>query len=355
MRKIIHIDADSFYASVEIRQNPSLADKPVAVGGNPTGRGVIATCNYHARRFGVHSAMPSSQALRRCPQLVFIKPDFELYRSVSRQIHEIFNHYTELVEPLSLDEAYLDVSECRHFKGSATLIAEHIRQLVKNKIGVTVSAGVAPNKFLAKVASDWNKPDGIKVIQPKEVGAFVEALPVRKINGVGKVTAAKMENLGIISCGDLQAFSCQELCQHFGSWGQRLFELARGIDESKVITQRVRKSLSTEHTYDEDLPDLLAIQGQCERIFKELEARYKKISGDYLVIKRFVKIKFLDFSQTTLEESVSHTEPWAVENKFRGLVEMAWTRKNLPVRLIGMGVRLKSLRDISAATQLELF
>jgi DNA polymerase IV len=355
MRKIIHVDADSFYASVEIRENPTLADKPVAVGGSPAGRGVIATCNYHARRFGIHSAMPSSQALRLCPQLVFTKPRFELYRSVSSQIHQIFHDYTEFIEPLSLDEAYLDVSNCEQCHGSATLIAEDIRRKVKEQIGVTVSAGVAPNKFLAKVASDWNKPDGIFVIKPEDIGEFIKALPVKKINGVGKVTAAKMLKLGIKNCEDLQQLNVSELSQHFGSWGTRLFELARGIDNREVSTQRIRKSLSTEHTYERDLTDLPAVIEKCQGIFDELNVRFTKISKDYRVTKRFVKVKFSDFSQTTLEESLSVTENWANLVSFTTLMEMAWRRQAKPVRLLGMGVRVTTLNDTCDAIQPDLF
>ncbi len=355
MRKIIHIDADSFYASVEIREKPELADLPVAVGGSPTGRGVIATCNYHARTYGVHSAMPSSQALRLCPQLVFIKPRFELYRQVSHKMREVFHSYTDLVEPLSLDEAYLDVTGSSQCKGSATLIAEQIRQTIRQSQHITVSAGVAPNKFLAKVASDWNKPDGLCVIKPNDVDAFIIDLPVKRINGVGKVTAAKMEKLGIHTCGDLQRFSIAELSEHFGSYGARLFELARGNDDRAVSPQRIRKSLSTEHTYDQDLPGLDAIIAHCPGIYEELEQRFEKIQATYQVTKRFVKVKFADFNQTTLEETLLPTEPWNLINRFENLMKSAWTRGKKPVRLLGMGVRLKPLKDTSQAIQLSLF
>ncbi len=356
MRKIIHIDADSFYASVEIRENPELADKPVAVGGSPNKRGVIATCNYNARGFGVHSAMSSARALQLCPDLVFVRPRFELYRSISRQMQEIFREYTDLIEPLSLDEAYLDVTDSLHCQGSATLMAEEIRAKVKAQINLTVSAGVAPNKFLAKVASDWNKPDGLFVVRPQDIDSFVQQLPVKKINGVGKVTAAKMEGLGIFTCGDLQRFTQEDLVRHFGSYGERLYQLARGTDHRSVKTDRIRKSLSTEHTYDKDLPDLAAILEKSPAIYEELIQRYSRISDDYRVTKRFVKVKFADFSQTTLEEIIpSPSEPWQSLPDYLRLMKVAWERQAKPVRLLGMGVRLKDLHEVIIGEQLSLF
>ncbi|WP_020408592.1 DNA polymerase IV [Hahella ganghwensis] len=356
LRKIIHIDADSFYASVEIRENPSLADKAVAVGGSPNKRGVIATCNYNARKFGVHSAMSSARALQLCPHLIFVKPRFELYRTVSHQIQDIFQEYTDQIEPLSLDEAYLDVTECRQCQGSATLIAEEIRQKVRERLNLTVSAGVAPNKFLAKVASDWNKPDGLYVVRPQDVGRFVFQLPVSKINGVGKVTAAKMEGLGILTCGDLQVWTLADLALNFGSYGERLYNLARGIDDRPVKTDRIRKSLSTEHTYDKDLADFSAIEEKAPAIFEELTQRYGRISDQYRVTKRFVKVKFADFTQTTLEEIIpSPSEPWQSLPDFLRLMKAAWERQSKPVRLLGMGVRLKDLNEPVVGEQLSLF
>ena len=213
-RKIIHVDCDCFYAAVEMRDDPTLRHRPVAVGGDPHRRGVIATCNYPARHFGVHSAMASSQALRLCPELVIVPPNFDKYRKVSTQIHDIFRRYTSLIEPLSLDEAFLDVSASDQFDNSATRIAEALRQDIRRELGITVSAGVAPNKFLAKVASDWRKPDGLFVIPPAQVDAFVAALPVKKISGVGRVTGERMAGLNLHTCGDLQSMSRLELSQH---------------------------------------------------------------------------------------------------------------------------------------------
>ncbi|AZZ93210.1 DNA polymerase IV [Hahella sp. KA22] len=356
MRKIIHIDADSFYASVEIRDNPSLQHLPVAVGGSPDKRGVIATCNYNARAFGVRSAMSSAKAVLLCPDLVFIRPRFEVYRSVSKDIHKIFRDYTDLIEPLSLDEAYLDVSDCKACKGSATLIAEEIRARVKQDLRLTVSAGVAPNKFLAKIASDWNKPDGIFVIRPQEVKDFIPTLPVRKINGVGKVTAAKMEGLGITTCGDLQRLSKDDLERYFGSYGERLYNLSRGVDNRPVQTEWVRKSLSVEHTYDHDLQNLDAILDSCEPLFEELLERFNRISDAYLVNKRFVKVKFADFTQTTLEELLpGYSCQWRSLPDYLRLMSAAWARQKKPVRLLGMGVRLKDPKNNNIGEQLSLF
>ncbi|MGB1271405.1 MAG: DNA polymerase IV, partial [Endozoicomonas sp.] len=229
-RKIIHIDFDAFFASIEIRDNPRLSGRPVAVGGASDRRGVIATCNYEARRFGVHSAMASAQALRLCPELKIIPPRFSVYKEASEKAHAIFRKYTDFIEPLSLDEAYLDVSSTSLCQGSATLMADEIRQEIRDQLQVTVSAGVAPNKFLAKIASDWNKPDGLFVITPDQVDHFIFELPVRKIHGVGKVTAGKLHKKGIETCGQLRQYSLPELSRWFGSFGERLWELSRGMD-----------------------------------------------------------------------------------------------------------------------------
>ena len=211
VRKIIHCDCDCFYASVEMRDDPSLRGRPLAVGGRADQRGVIATCNYEARRYGIHSAMATAQAVKLCPDLILIPPNMEKYRITSRQIMDIYRDYTDLVEPLSLDEAYLDVTNSPHCKGSATLIAQEIRRRIFETVGITASAGVAPNKFVAKIASDWNKPDGLFLVRPGEVDAFVAALPVKKLFGVGKVTAAKLHSLGAQTCGDLRDWNIDKL------------------------------------------------------------------------------------------------------------------------------------------------
>ncbi|MFK7974749.1 MAG: DNA polymerase IV [Halioglobus sp.] len=354
LRKIIHVDADSFYASVEMREDPSLRDKPIAVGGR-TGRGVIATSNYAARTFGVRSAMPSSRALQLCPQLVIVKPRFELYREVSTQLRDIFSRYTPLIEPLSLDEAYLDVSRCTAHHGSATLIANEIRDSARNELGITVSAGVAPNKFLAKVASDWNKPDGTFTITPADIATFVEQLPVSKIMGVGKVTAGKLEKLGVITCGDLQQLDVTTLHKRFGKYGQRLADLAQGIDERPVKTERVRKSISVERTFAVDLANVEAGIKALDDVLAELERRFANIERQYRPTKRFIKLKFRDFTQTTLEESMPpRTQHWLEPETFSRLVHTAWQRGGIPCRLLGAGLRLEP-REALSKQQLALF
>ncbi|MDO5070053.1 MAG: DNA polymerase IV [Neisseria zoodegmatis] len=252
-RKIIHIDMDAFYASVELREQPHLRGKPLVVAWDGP-RSVICAASYEARQFGLHSAMSVATAKRLCPQAVYIQPHFGLYREVSREIHSIFARYTKLVEPLSLDEAYLDVTRNLQNIPYAGEIAQKIRQEIKQKTGLTASAGVAPNKFLAKIASDWHKPDGQFVLHPQKVEAFLERLPLGKIPGVGKVTLQKMKTLGMETAGDLRRFERGQLLHHFGRYGYRLYDLARGIDEREVKPNRERLQISTEITLPEDLP-----------------------------------------------------------------------------------------------------
>lgn len=336
LRKIIHCDCDCFYASIEMRDNPDLLGKPIAVGGAPDKRGVVATCNYEARKFGIHSAMASATARKKCPDLIIIRPDMEKYREASRQIHAIFQQYTTLIEPLSLDEAYLDVSACTLHQGSATLIAAAIREAVRSTVNITISAGIAPNKFLAKIASDWNKPDGQFVITPDRVDDFVAALPVKKLHGVGKVTAQKMKRLGIETCSDLRALDADALQRYFGSFGERLHELSLGIDNREVNTERIRKSVSVENTFAEDLPDLQHCLDQLPDLLRQLEKRMEKIADEYEIQKQFIKIKFHDFTQTTVESlSSSMSLPHYIS-----LCEQGFERGGRPVRLLGMGVRL---------------
>jgi DNA polymerase-4 len=233
-RKIIHIDADCFYAAVEIRDNPSLQGKPIAVGGSATRRGVIATASYEARKFGVHSAMASATALKRCPQLILIPGRMSVYRDASRQMQEIFSDYTDLIEPLSLDEAFLDVSNCPRCRGSATLIAQEIRGRIAQTVGITVSAGIAPNKFIAKIASDMNKPNGQYVVTPQQVDGFLQQMPVSRIWGVGKVTAQRLEKKGIKTCADVRAYDIFQFVRQFGQFGEHIHRLAHGIDDRPV-------------------------------------------------------------------------------------------------------------------------
>lgn len=358
LRKIIHVDCDAFYAALEVRDNPRLRDQPIAVGGSPDRRGVIATCNYEARRYGIHSAMASATAMRLCPELQIFPPRFELYRAVSLQIREIFADYTDLIEPLSLDEAFLDVTETEQCHGSATLIAREIRQRVRQELGITVSAGAAPNKFLAKVASDWNKPDGLFVLTPEQVPDFVRGLPVSKINGVGKVTAARLKELDVETCGQLQGLSRETLTTYFGKHGLRLYQMARGIDNRPVQATRVRKSLSVEQTYDEDLANLAAVNRALPSLVDELRKRFnRKLDDDGLVAKRFVKVKFSDFTQTTLEQSLSGiSRDWDSLVEFQRLMNAAWQRGAKPVRLLGVGVRFPETQvEEGPSQQLLLF
>jgi DNA polymerase-4 len=353
VRKIIHVDADSFFASVEMREDPTLAGKPVAVGGAADRRGVVATCNYEARKYGVHSAMPSARARQLCPDLVMVKPHFELYREVSLQFHEIFRDYTDLIEPLSLDEAYLDVSDCEQCQGSATLIANEIRQRIRTELRVTASAGVAPNKFLAKVASDWNKPDGTFTIAPDQVAEFVLQLPVTRIMGVGKVTAAKLEKMGVQTCGDLQQLPLETLATRFGKYGTRLAELAHGVDDRPVKTSRIRKSISVERTYAQDILHAEQLAAEIETVLVELEQRYEKIRHQYHPSKRYIKVKFNDFTQTTIEEKIPDTgEHWLDRATYQRLLSTAWRRQARPVRLLGAGLRLEPNAALDS-TQLD--
>ncbi|QNM95376.1 DNA polymerase IV [Chitinimonas koreensis] len=349
-RKIIHIDCDCFYASVEMRDDPSLRGRPVAVGGRAEQRGVIATCNYEARAFGVRSAMATSQAMRRCPQLVLLSPRFDVYRSVSRQIHTIYRDFTALVEPLSLDEAYLDVSESPQHQNSATRMAHEIRDRIRAEVGITASAGIAPNKFVAKIASDWNKPDGQFLVRPQDVDAFVAALPVGKLFGVGKVTAARMNELGAQTCADLRDWPLERLTQHFGRFGLRLHDLCRGIDERPVSTDQPRRSLSVETTYVHDLPDLAACRRELEPLIADLHARQKRSSDASKPYKAFVKIRFDDFTHTTAEclSSAPDAEVWS------HLLQEGWQRQRKPVRLLGVGFRYED-EERGMHKQLALF
>ncbi|HEY5717010.1 MAG TPA: DNA polymerase IV [Motiliproteus sp.] len=350
-RKIIHIDCDCFYAAIEMRDNPDLQGRPIAVGGQSDRRGVIATCNYEARAFGVRSAMPSAQALKRCPQLLILPGRMDAYRAASRQIHAIFQDYTTLIEPLSLDEAFLDVSVSPHCQGSATLIAEEIRQRVHEQVGITVSAGVAPNKFLAKIASDWRKPDGLFVIRPEEVDAFVRPLPVERLFGVGPATAAKLHQQQLLTCEALRSRSLEQLQALLGSFGERLYQLCRGIDERPVRTERERKSLSVEHTYSADLNDLAACRAALPALLEELAERLQRLDPRYRISGALVKVKFADFIQTTVEQQTLIPDATVYD----ALLLEGLRRRQLGVRLLGVGVRLSSNSPGDAPQQLPLF
>jgi DNA polymerase-4 len=305
IRKIIHVDMDAFYASVEQRDDPSLKGKPVAVGGGH--RGVVAAASYEARKFGVRSAMPSVTARRRCPEIIFVKPRFDVYRAVSQQIRAIFADYTDLIEPLSLDEAYLDVTEDRCGLGSARAIAEDIRRRILDETGLTASAGVSYCKFIAKLASDHRKPNGLTVITPERGAEFIASLPVARFHGVGPVTARKMERLGITTGADLRDWSLAALQAHFGSSAEWYWRICRGIDEREVKPDRPYKSVSAERTFDEDLRDPGRLAVELERIAGYAWDRVERAQ----VVGRTVtlKVKFGDFTLITRSKSFSAPVP----------------------------------------------
>ena len=345
-RKIIHIDMDCFYAAIEMRDNPSLTNVPMAVGGDPGRRGVLCTSNYIAREYGVRSAMASAYAKKLCPSLTIVPPNFSKYKEVSDIVQDVFKMYTDKIEPLSLDEAYLDVSECKAQQGSATLIAREIRDTIKSETKVTASAGVASNKFLAKIASDLNKPNGQYVITPDQVDAFMYELPVKKIWGVGKVTAKKLDEMNITTCGDLQRFTEYELEKFFGTFGTHLYHYCRGIDNRKVETNRKRKSISVERTYHKDFhADLNEIQGQIFQLFDDLQRRIHAFRERYPEQARFnkcfIKIRYSDFTRTTVERVCPDVK---IEN-FLKLFEEGVSRKNMDIRLLGLGVRVYQKQD----------
>lgn len=301
-RKIIHIDMDAFYASVEQRDNPEYRGKALVVGGSPEGRGgVVATASYEARRFGVRSAMPAKQAKQLCPQAIFIKPRFPAYREASQKIREIFSRYTDLIEPLSLDEAYLDVTNDKQNIGSAIEIAKQIKQAIKDELQLTASAGVSINKFVAKIASDINKPDGLTFIGPSSVESFMEKLAVEKFHGVGKVTADKMRKMGLFSGFDLKQHTEDELVQHFGKAGRFYYKIVRGIDEREVRPDRETKSVGAEDTFPYDLVLIAEMEAELDKIAVTVHNRLQKnnLKGRTVTLK----IKYSDFRQITRNRS----------------------------------------------------
>ncbi len=340
LRKIIHIDMDCFYAAIEARDFPALQGKPVAVGGAPDKRGVVATCSYEARAFGIHSAMPMAQAIKKCPQLIIQPVRMAVYQHESKGIQALFKNYTKTIQPLSLDEAFLDVTNSAHCQGSATLIAQQIRQDIWQQHQLTASAGIAPNKFLAKIASDWNKPNGQFVVTPDAIDAFVQHLPVKKIYGVGKVTANKMHAMGLHTCGDLQRLSPTQLQHSFGVFGHTLYKLCRGIDERPVQTSSRRKSVSVEDTFLHDLPDLNACYAELQRLYDMLQVRHlRALKKQNIRIKAlYVKIRFHNF-QTTSAQKI---HPKLDASVFAQLIETAWLRQQKPVRLLGLGIQYQA-------------
>lgn len=334
-RKIIHIDMDAFYASVEQMDNPELRGKPIAVGGSEN-RGVVAAASYEARKFGVRSAISGVLAKKYCPDLIFVRPRFDRYKEISRKIHKIFRDYTDLIEPLSLDEAYLDVSQNKKGNPSASLLAKEIRQRIFDEVGLTASAGISINKFVAKIASDYNKPNGQKTVAPDEVISFLEELPIRKFYGVGKVTTEKMYQLGIFTGLELKNKSLEFLEKHFGKSGCFYYNVVRGIHNSEVKSNRITKSVAAEHTFEVNLSSEIFMLEQLEKIANALERRLKKntISGKTVTLK----IKYSDFTQQTR----SKTLPYFIADK--GLIletvkELLYQeRMKDSVRLLGISL-----------------
>ena len=339
---------DCFYAAVHERDDPSLKTKPIAVGGLSENRGVIATANYVARKYGVHSAMSTHRAQKICPNLILLPGDMTKYKLISQEIRQIFKEYSELVEPLSLDEAFIDVSDSVKCHGSATLIAREIRDKIYAKERLTASAGVSVNKFLAKIASDWKKPNGQFVILPHEVDGFITKLPVGKIFGVGPVTKDKLNALGVFTCLDLQKLSLDILQSKFGKFGKSLYNLARGIDHREVNPNRARKSVSVEETFVQDLISIKQCNLEMQSLIKQLEIRLSKL--DYREFNKvFVKLKFNDFTKTTVESILSSIDSNCINN----LLKLGFSRGNgKKVRLLGLGVRLND--PIRTQKQLEL-
>ncbi|MEP2669507.1 MAG: DNA polymerase IV [Cyclobacteriaceae bacterium] len=304
LRKIIHIDMDAFYASVEQRDNPFYVGKPLVVGGSPNGRGgVVAAASYEARKYGIRSAMPSKQAVELCKDLIFIKPRFDVYKSVSQEIRKIFKRYTDIIEPLSLDEAYLDVTQDKLNIGSAIEIAERIRKEIKEELHLTASAGVSVNKFIAKIASDINKPDGITFIGPSRIEKFMESLPVEKFYGVGKVTAAKMKAMGLHNGGDLKKLKETEMISHFGKTGRFFYKIVRGEDDRPVQPHRKTKSVGAEDTFQQDLTTLEEMYDELNKIGQSV---FNRLSRNQLKGRTVtLKIKYHNFKQITRSQSFS--------------------------------------------------
>lgn len=331
---------DCFYAAVEVKHNPDLKGKPLGIGGPPNSRSVLCTASYEARKFGVRAAMPSSHAVRLCPNLVLVPPNFELYRKESKAVRAILEDYTKIIEPLSLDEAYLDVTSAAAHGGIATAIAQEIRQRIESELSLTASAGIAPNKFLAKIASDWKKPNGQFVIRPSDIQKFMPTLPVEKIWGVGKVTAKKMHSLGIKTCGDIQKKSMLELQRLFGSRGTELMALAKGIDSREVVIEGERKSLTVEETYNKDLKTLDECLAQFPKLYVDWDRRMQKISQQSQIKGWVVKAKYFDFKSIT-REAASTMRPTLED--FTALMRRVWSHRAEPIRLLGLGVRLQNV------------
>ncbi|MDO3382786.1 DNA polymerase IV [Gilvimarinus algae] len=350
-RIIMHVDADCFFAAVEMREQPLFRHRPMAVGGSADRRGVISTCNYPARVFGVRSAMASAHALRLCPGLTILPHRMNLYRETSSRMMDVFQRYTDRFEPLSLDEAYLDLTGICSDEAQAVELAARIRAEVTAELGITVSVGLAPNKFLAKVASEWEKPDGLFFVRAHQADTFVRGLSVTQIPGVGRVTAEQLQFMGIGRCDQLQAWPLDALTERFGRFGHRLYWFSRGVDEREVQVTRERKSISVEQTYSRDLTGESACLQQLPELLSRLEERLAKLTGKPQVRKGFVKVKFGDFSSTTIERPGEH---WRLSD-YQPLLSQALTRGPARVRLLGLGVRLAPPATPEEVEQMPLF
>jgi DNA polymerase IV len=351
-RKIIHVDMDAFFASVEQRDQADYQSKPLIVGGQPNSRGVVAACSYEARQFGIHSAMPCSQAYRLCPQAIFVPPRFEAYKEVSAQIRDVFWRYASEVEPLSLDEAYLDVTYTADYDGSATLIAKAIKREILEATNLIASAGVSYNKFLAKVASDMDKPDGLYVIKPEQGEAFVSKLPIGKFHGIGPATEAKMNKLGIETGRDLRLLTQDELTEKFGKSGLYYYNISRGIDHRPVRSQRVRKSLGKETTFAEDV---LSIEALLEKLYALAENVLDSLAKQKLQAYTLtLKVKYADFQQVTRAHTVDEVLDF---DSIRALlpVLMAKTEAGtLAVRLVGLSLSGFDRSDVKVVRESQL-
>ncbi|MGG6265393.1 DNA polymerase IV [Leptolyngbya sp. AN03gr2] len=354
LRKIIHVDMDAFFAAVEQRDNPAYRGKPIVVGGSPDKRGAVAAASYEARKFGIHSAMPARTALHRCPHVVFVSPRFDVYRQVSQQIRAIFHRYTDLVEPLALDEAYLDVTENKLGIPSATWIANEIRQQIYQEIGLTASAGISINKFLAKMASGMNKPNGSYLIAPNDAIAFVEQLPIEKFHGIGQVTAAKMHQLGIKTGAELKQWSETDLVQQFGKIGRFYFRIARAEDDRPVQPNRVLKSVGAETTFEKDLDEIEAMRQALELIAQTVgnRLRSKRTSGRTVTLK----VKFASYEQIT--RSRTELMPITATERILELAQALLPIAELhdrKVRLLGISIsNLGESKDNGVFQQLAL-
>lgn len=350
-RKIIHIDMDCFYAAIEIRDDPRLKNKPVAVGGTAQQRGVLCTCNYLAREYGIHSAMPTATAQRLCPDLQVLPVNMQKYREVSRAINRIFHQFTDLVEPLSLDEAFLDVSQSAHCQGSATLMAQEMQKMIVSEHQLTASAGVAPNKFLAKIASAWIKPNGLFVIPPTQVSAFISRLPINKLFGVGKVTSAKLNKLNIFTCQDLYQYPLAFLVKQFGKLGLQLYEQARGIDTRPVQPNRQRKSLSVERTMQYDISAADEAMNLIKELYELLLIRLQENAADLRMKNQFIKIKNADFKlfSAEIKSRALNLEPYLA------LFQKINQQQSKPIRLLGIGVHFQHDAIDTNYSQASLF